>query len=268
MANFSHHFRKRPQRPQPFARPSPARLNDGVNAMIQVIAFDADDTLWHNESLFLDTQEKFRQLLMDYHPIESIDRKLYETEVRNLKHFGYGVKGFALSMIETAIELSEGGIPGHKLQEIIHYARQMLDAPVEVLEGVCPTVEALAKTHTLMVVTKGDLFDQETKLARSGLGDFFEHVEVVSEKSEGVYRKLLAQHEIAPANFLMVGNSLKSDVLPVLACGARAVHIPYHTTWAHEQVGERDLWAQGYHELDRIDGLPTLVEQLNGEAAP
>ena len=234
--------------------------------MIEVIAFDADDTLWHNETLFVEAQEKFRQLLLDYHPAEWIDRRLYETEIKNLKHFGYGVKGFALSMIETAIELSEGRIAGHQLQEIVDHARQMLEAPVEVLDGVRETVETLAKAHTLMVVTKGDLFDQETKLARSGLGDYFDHVEVVSEKNVETYHKLLTQYGFSPQRFLMVGNSLKSDVLPVLACGAHAVHIPYATTWAHEHVNERDLWAQGYHELERIDALPALLGQLNGEA--
>lgn len=235
--------------------------------MFDIIAFDADDTLWHNETLFTQAQEKFKQLLLDYHPASWIEQKLYETEMRNLAHFGYGIKGFTLSMIETAIELSDGRIPGSAIQEIIDDARAMLAAPVEVLEGVHETVHALSQEHTLMVITKGDLFDQETKIARSGLGDYFTHIEIVSAKTEGTYRHIFEKYEITPARFLMVGNSLKSDVIPVITCGAQAVYVPYQTTWAHEQVGERELWEQTHHEIAHIRQLPELVRQLEAGQA-
>lgn len=231
--------------------------------MIEVIAFDADDTLWHNETLFSETQEKFKKLLLSYHDAEWIEKKLYETGIRNLAHFGYGVKGFALSMIETAIELSEGRILGSEIQEIIDFAKDMTEAPVQVLDHAEETVAALAKSHTLMLITKGDLLDQEVKIARSGLGDYFEHIEIVSDKTEQTYRAILKKYKLNPARFLMVGNSLKSDVLPVIACGGSAVFIPYQTTWAHEALSERELWEQGYLEVEHIGQLPELIETLN-----
>jgi len=236
--------------------------------MFDIIAFDADDTLWHNETLFTEAQEKFKQLLLDYHPEAWIEQKLYEIEMRNLAHFGYGVKGFTLSMIETAIELTEGRIPGSDIQEIIDYARTMLAAPVQVLDGVKETIQALSRQYTLMLITKGDLFDQETKIARSGLGGYFKHIEVVSVKTEATYRHIFDKYEVTPQQFLMVGNSLKSDVLPVMACGAQAVYVSYPSTWAHEQVSERELWEQGHHELDDIRQLPELVRQLESGQAP
>lgn len=225
-----------------------------------VIAFDADDTLWHNETLFTMTQDKFAALLAPYHDDAWIRQKLYETEIRNLAYYGYGVKGFTLSMIETAIELSEGRISGSELKNLLDEAKRMLSAAVEPLPEVLPVVKTLAADYPLMLITKGDLFDQESKLARSGLGIYFQMVEVVSQKDVPTYRALFARYDLEPSRVLMVGNSIKSDVLPVLACGANAVHVPYQTTWAHEQVSEEELESNRFPVLGNINELPALVE--------
>lgn len=219
---------------------------------IEIIAFDADDTLWHNESLFTITQDKYKNLLGKYHDAEWIESKLFDTETRNIEHFGYGVKGFTLSMIETAIELSEGRINGGEIMQIIEFAKEMLKSPIELLEGVTETIEKLSKTHDLMVITKGDLFDQESKIARSGLAHYFSKVEIVKEKDDEVYQKILAKHKIDKDKFVMVGNALKSDILPVLRIGAAAIHIPYHTTWAREIVPQNELENYQFHQLSKI----------------
>jgi putative hydrolase of the HAD superfamily len=233
--------------------------------MFDIIAFDADDTLWHNESLFTVTQDKFAELLAPYHERDWIQKKLYETEIRNLQLFGYGIKGFALSLIETAVELSEGRIKGHEIQSILDAAKEMLRAPVETLKGVKSTLARLSKHHVLMVLTKGDLLDQESKLARSGLGDFFRHVEVVSQKNRATYRAIMRRFGLQSNRFLMVGNSLKSDILPVVDVGGRAVHIPYQTLWAHEKVGSDEAARQDYYRLERISQLPGLLKQIREE---
>lgn len=229
-----------------------------------VIAFDGDDTLWHNESIFSLTQEEFRALLQPYAPAGEIDARLFATETRNLALFGYGIKAFMLSMIETAIELTNGRIPASAIQTIIDHGKAMLAHPVELLPGVRETVERLAATHRLMLITKGDLFDQEGKIARSGLGDHFWRIEVVSEKDVATYRRVLARHEIAPERFVMIGNSLRSDILPVLEIGGRAVYIPYHLTWEHERVeGEIEVSTR-MTEIEHIGELPDLVAELEG----
>ena len=230
--------------------------------MITTVAFDADDTLWENERLFSMTQARYRQILSAYHSPEWIDKKLFETEMRNLEHFGYGVKGFALSMIETAIELTEGRISGREIEAILDFAKEMLAAPVELLPHVEETLSGLVGSYSLMVITKGDLINQESKIARSGLAEHFDHIEIVSEKHPETYQTILTRYVIEPASFLMVGNSLKSDVLPVVAVGGRAVHIPQEITWAHEIVdvsGEE----KAYHELRSISQLPELLAELN-----
>jgi len=229
---------------------------------IDVIAFDADDTLWHNEHLYLTTHDKFKQLLRQYHNEEWIDQRLYETEIRNLQHFGYGIKGFTLSMIETAIELSEGRMSVNEIQMIIGFGKEMLQAPVELLDGVQETIAKLAESYKLMLITKGDLFDQEAKIARSGLGDYFSLIEVVCEKDLDTYKRIAAKHGIAPKCFLMVGNSLKSDILPVIAIGGRAVYIPYKTTWIHERVVEEDLDDKQYVTIEHISFLPALLDGM------
>ncbi len=234
--------------------------------MFQLIAFDADDTLWHNENLFAHTQERFRRLLKPYQEPESINQKLFETEMRNLNYFGYGVKGFTLSMIETAIELTDGQISGNEIGEIIKFAKAMVKAPVEPLEGVAETLPALAESYPLAVITKGDLFHQEAKLARSGLGNFFRHVEIVSNKDGEVYRAILQKHHVSPENFLMVGNSPRSDISPILEIGGYAVHIPYRITWAHEAGNEDPIQSPRFFQLESIRQLPALLERLSATA--
>lgn len=230
--------------------------------LIDLIALDADDTLWHNETMFSLTQAKFLELLAGEHSPELIERKLYETELRNLHNFGYGVKGFTLSMIETALELTDRQISGAIIQQIIDFAKAMVHAPVELLDHVAEVVPWLAERYSLMLLTKGDLFDQESKLARSGLAEHFRYVEIVSDKTATSYRALFERYQIEPARFLMVGNSLRSDILPVTALGGRAVYIPYHLTWAHETVTEQDAQSHQYVELEHIGDLPALLEQL------
>jgi putative hydrolase of the HAD superfamily len=230
--------------------------------MIDIIAFDADDTLWHNESLFLATHDKFIKLLGKYHDEEWIDERLNETELRNLQHFGYGVKGFTLSMIETAVELSEGRVTGAEIRAIIEMGKEMIAAPVELLDGAREAVTKLFASHELMLITKGDLFDQESKIARSGLGEYFSRIEIVREKDRAAYEKILIRQRIDPRRFLMVGNSIKSDILPVVEIGGRAVYIPYQTTWVHERVSEKDLEGRHYIELCHISLLPDLLREL------
>ena len=232
--------------------------------MFDLIAFDADDTLWHSEDQYVGTQDRFKQLLAPYHSAEWIDRKLFDTEMRNLRVFGYGIKGFTLSMIETAIELTEGRISGGEIQGIIDMGREMLNADIRLLDGVAETIAGLAQRWPLMIITKGDLFDQESKIARSGLGPHFQHVEIVSDKTEAAYAALLKRHQVAPARFLMVGNSLRSDILPVLKLGGQAVYIPYHLTWAHEVVTETQVGASSYVTLESVRLLPGYLAEVAG----
>ena len=204
---------------------------------LPTIAFDGDDTLWHNETLFAGTQQQLRDILSAHVPAETIDRTLLARERANLALFGYGVKGFTLSMIETAIEVSDATVTAAEIQRLIELGKAMLSSPVSPIDGVDAVVERLKRRgHRLMVITKGDLFDQESKIARSGLADLFDGVEIVSEKDEATYRAILDRHQIAPADFVMVGNSLRSDILPVLALGGHAIHVPYAITWAIEHA--------------------------------
>ena len=228
--------------------------------MIRVIAFDADDTLWHNETYYRDAEAAFRHMLAAYHDEAWIQERLFATEMRNLGHFGYGIKSFVLSMIETAIELTESRITGREIQAIVDLGREMLAHPVDLLPQVMDTLAALQGHYRLMVITKGDLLDQEAKLARSGLDAFFSAVEIVSEKDEAVYRAILTRHTIAPTEFLMVGNSLRSDILPVVALGARAVHVPYATTWIHEHV--EDVDSSRFTTLEHLGLLPEWLAML------
>ncbi|NWJ39420.1 MAG: HAD family hydrolase [Geothrix sp.] len=225
--------------------------------MLRVLAFDADDTLWHNETHYAECQEAFRDLLRAYHDDAWIDARLHDTEMRNLHHYGYGIKGFTLSMIETALELTEERLDGAGIRRVVELGKAMLSKPVEPLPGVAEVLQELSTSFDLMVITKGDLFDQETKLARSGLGPHFSKVEIVSEKDEAAYAAILTRHGLAPGSFTMVGNSVRSDILPVLALGARAVHIPYALTWAHEAVAT-PLEAP-FPVLESIRELPALL---------
>ncbi len=230
---------------------------------IKVIAFDADDTLWHNEPIFYSAKDKFSRLLSNYHTEEWIAQRLDEAEIRNIQHFGYGIKGFTLSMIETAIELTEGRVTGNEIQEILSFAREMLAAPIELLDGVRETIQELSKSYNLIVITKGDLFDQETKLARSGIGDFFSNFEIVSKKDKRTYENITHKYGIVPTEFVMVGNSLRSDILPVLEIGAVAVHVPYKTEWFHEAVTEQELIGKVFVRLEQINLLTSWLNERN-----
>jgi len=226
-----------------------------------LIAFDADDTLWQNERLYLEAQATLRQILSRYHQPAWIDERLHQVELRNLQHFGYGVKGFALSMIETAVELTEGRVTGREVQAIIDAARAMLSADVELLDHVSETLALLAEARPLMLLTKGDLFDQEAKIARSGLAPSFRHVEIVSDKRPETYAAILRRYGVPPERFLMVGNSLRSDILPVLDIGASAVYVPHELTWAHESAAP-PRGRPGFYEIAHIGLLPGLLAEL------
>ena len=229
---------------------------------ITVVGLDGDDTLWHNETRFNVTQGELRELLNRHVPDADVDRRLFETEMKNLAVYGYGVKSFTLSMIETAIDLTKGRIPAADLEVILGWGKRMLMQPTELLDGVEPVVQDLSMRYDLLLITKGDLFDQEGKLARSGLADLFLGVEIVSEKNVNSYRAILSRRGIKPEEFVMVGNSLRSDIVPVLELGARAVHIPYQVTWHHEQVPEEALPPSGWYRLGRIGELGGLLAGL------
>lgn len=205
---------------------------------INVIAFDADDTLWVNETLFRATEIEFCRLMQDYIDEEECNKRLFDVEMRNLPTYGYGIKPFTLSLIEAAIEFSEGKVSVKTINELIELGKSMLEAPLELIDGVKETLQQLSGKYRLVMATKGDLLDQERKLIKSGLEPYFHHIEIVSDKTEVQYKKLVNHLDIEPHEFLMVGNSVKSDILPVLAIGGHAFHIPFHTTWAHELVGE------------------------------
>jgi len=230
--------------------------------MIRLVAFDADDTLWHNERLFVHVQERFRALLGEYTGGDVIEQRLYETEVANLRHYGYGVKSFTLSMIETAVDLTEGRIRGSDIEAILHLGREMLLAPVDILDGVRNVIIEIGRRHDLMVLTKGDLIDQESKVARSGLGDLFTHVEVVSRKDRATYERVIDQHGLEPSEFVMVGNSLRSDIIPVAEMGAHAIHVPYETTWQHEHVADDDLDGLAFHSVPDLRLVPAVIATL------
>jgi len=207
---------------------------------IKVIGFDADDTLWVNETYFRETEEKFATLLDGYETKNKIDQELFKMEIKNLELYGYGIKGFTLSMIEAALEISNKKVSQATISDILNLGKKMISHPVELLDGVKEVLEQLKDKYRLIVLTKGDLLDQERKLERSSLSTYFHHVEVLSDKKEENYLNLLEHLEIDVKEFLMIGNSLKSDVLPILNIGAQAVHVPFHTTWQHEQVSVED----------------------------
>ena len=232
-----------------------------------IIALDADDTLWHTEPLFVRAQERFRAILARYPGAAPTDADLYARESRNIRYFGYGSKGFVLSLIETAVELTNGEIVGRDIQEIVDLAKEILDTPLELLEGATEVVEALAPTHRLLLITKGDALEQEGKVARSGLAEHFTAVEVVGEKDEAAYRRVFARHRFDVSRVLMVGNSLRSDVLPVVRLGGMAAHVPYPTTWLHEVVAAEEAAEHPYFELASLRDLPALVARLDAEAA-
>lgn len=227
---------------------------------ITVIAFDADDTLWVNEPYFRETEEQFAGLLEDFMPHHSILAELYKTEIANLPLYGYGIKGFMLSMIETALRITSGKIDPIIMNRAIELGQGMLNKPVVLLDGVEEVLKALYGKYRLVVATKGDLLDQQRKLTKSGLDHYFHHIEIMSDKQEKDYQKLIKHLDCKPEEFLMLGNSLKSDVLPVLNIGGHAVHIPFHTTWVHEHIDHTIEHANFYQMESLSEVLPKLIE--------
>ncbi|MCH6255144.1 HAD family hydrolase [Puniceicoccaceae bacterium K14] len=233
-----------------------------MSQSITTIGLDADDTLWHNENIFETHHKIFCDILSDYHDTKTVEKQLFDIEMKNLNLYGYGIKSFTLSSIETAIKLTEGKIDVDEIKRIIERCKEMLDHPVELLGHVPSIVQQLSESYRLILITKGDLRDQERKIARSGLAQCFEATEIVSEKTSSSYARILQRHSIDPKQFLMVGNSLKSDILPVLDLGGYGVHIPYATTWIHERVDSPPAPNSFFHQLDSIEELPPLLEKI------
>ena len=221
---------------------------------IKAVAFDADDTMWINEPYFTQIEEKFCTLLEDFATRHNISQELLKTEIQNLSIYGYGVKGYTLSMIETALNISNKKLDIEVIEKVIEYGKDMLSKPVELIDDIEDVLKGLKLKYKLVVATKGDLLDQEQKLKRSGLEKYFHHIEVMSEKKEPDYRKLIKHLDIQPNEFLMIGNSLKSDVLPVLEIGGHAIHIPFHTTWAHEKI-DHHVEHDNFMSLTKISEL-------------
>ncbi|MGB9673764.1 MAG: HAD family hydrolase [Anaerolineales bacterium] len=227
-----------------------------------MIAFDADDTLWHNETRYAKAKEDFGELLTTYQSAEKAKQFLDQIEVRNIELYGYGMKSFTLSMIEAAIELSDGKISGNELRSILDLARTVLNAEVELFPRVQETIAGLAKYYPLLLITKGDASEQERKIQRSGLEPYFQAVEIVHDKTLSTYRSVIQKYHLTPELFVMVGNSLRSDIFPVVQLGGIAVHIPQASTWFHENLVEGDLDDKDYYQLEHIGQLPDLLETI------
>ncbi|MEM5566049.1 HAD family hydrolase [Psychroserpens sp. AS72] len=226
---------------------------------IKVIGFDADDTLWVNETYFREAELEFAKLMAPYETANKIDQELFKKEIENLPLYGYGIKGFVLSMVEMAVEISNHQVSNKTITKILNIGKYMLDAPVELLDDIEITLKTLSKDYRLIVLTKGDLLDQERKLEKSNLTSYFHHIEVMSDKQEANYSKVLNHLDIEPSEFLMIGNSLKSDILPLVNIGAKAIHIPFHTTWLHEQVGEKEIGNKAYKTITRLSELNEIL---------
>ncbi|MDD9728184.1 HAD family hydrolase [Roseovarius sp. SK2] len=232
-----------------------------MSQILTTIAFDADATLWHNERFFKLTQDRFADLLRDYVDGHHLAEHLLAAEKRNLGHYGFGIKGFTLSMIETAIDVTDGRVPASVISELIAAGREMLEHPIELLPHARDAVEAVAGTHRVLLVTKGDLLDQERKLAQSGLGDLFDAVEIVSDKTPQVYTRIFDRHGDGAAHALMAGNSLRSDVNPVIAAGGWGVHVPHDLTWGYE-VDDAPEDATRFRKVKNLGELPALVQEI------
>lgn len=226
---------------------------------IKVIAFDADDTLWVNEPYFQNTEKKFCALMEEFLPQQDLSRELLKIEIANLASYGYGIKGYILSMIEAALKISDNTIGIQAVEKILGYGKELLNEPIELLDSVEDVLKALKNHYRLVVATKGDLLDQERKLKKSGLSHYFHHIEIMSEKKEDDYKKLIRHLDIPPSEFMMIGNSLKSDIIPVINIGGHAIHVPYHTTWAHEHV-EIQLEHANFRHVELLkEVLPLLL---------
>lgn len=233
--------------------------------MIRWIAFDADDTLWENEKYYQAGQNLLAKLLTSYQPVDVVEMELLKTETDNMPWYGYGIKAFGLSMMETAIRLSNGAIGGSEINALLGHLRSMLEQTADLLPGVLETLQALQSDYRMMVITKGDLLDQERKLATSHLETFFEAYEVVSDKHAGAYAKILKRHGVAPDEFLMVGNSLRSDILPVVSIGGYGVYVPHRFTWAHEVASDVGSDLERLFQIDSIKELPGILEKLRNQ---
>ena len=229
----------------------------------EMIAFDADDTLWHNEIQYTSAKQRFAELLSGYCDPEMIIRQLDATEMENVDSYGYGIKSFTLSMVETAIALSGGQVQASEIQAIIELSRDMLEEEVTLFDQVEETLMSLSAEYDLLLITKGDTFEQELKIKRTGLTGYFRHIEVVGEKSAAVYREILRKYGIDPSRFLMVGNSLRSDILPVIEIGGQAIYIPYQHTWEHENMVDQPVSKSAYHEVPHLGALPDLIVSLD-----
>jgi len=225
---------------------------------IKVIGFDADDTLWVNEPYYRETEDKFCELLKEYLPKDKITQELFSTEINNLELYGYGIKAFTLSLVETAIRISNSRVPTSTIEAIIELGKEQLNKPNHLLDGVHQVLETLGKQYKLIVATKGDLLDQERKLKNSKLLQYFHHIEIMSDKQEGNYKDLLKHLEIGPEEFLMVGNSLKSDIVPVLNLGGYGVYIPFHVTWQHEYHDEGEVINPKFYKANALADLLKL----------
>ena len=228
---------------------------------IRVIAFDADDTLWINETYFREAEEKFASILEDFLPQHVIMKELYRTEIGNLGLYGYGIKGFMLSMIETAIRISAGQMPISLVEKIIGIGQEMLEKPVDLLPGVKDVLQSLQGKYRIVLATKGDLVDQERKLQKSGLESYFHHIEIMSEKRVSDYKKLIDRLDIQASEFVMIGNSLKSDILPVLELGGHGIHVPYHTTWIHEQV-DHEVKHERFFTAEHLEEATSQIQSF------
>lgn len=226
---------------------------------IKTICFDADDTLWVNEPYFREAEKKFCQFFENWLPKDEAYSELFKTEMQNMELYGYGIKAFVLSMTETAIRITNKKVPAEIIDKIIHVGKDMLNKPVELLNDVEPVLHKLSEKYKLIVATKGDLLDQERKLKKSGLLDYFHHIEIMSDKKEDDYIKLIKHLDISFDEFLMIGNSLKSDVLPVLNLGGYAIHIPFWTTWAHEEVDIEKIDNEKFFEMEKLSDILGVV---------
>lgn len=232
-----------------------------MSSSLTTIGFDADDTLWHNERIYRLTEARFIEMLGEHAPAEDVSRRLLEAEKRNLHLYGFGIKGFTLSMIETAVEVTDGRVSNAAIRQILEAGREMLRHPVEVLPQVRETLESLAGRYRLVMITKGDLFDQERKLAASGLGELFNAVEIVSDKNAGIYQRIFAKHGDGPERAMMIGNSVKSDILPAIEAGSWGVHVPYEITWAMEHA-EAPVEHPRFRRMQHLGELAQLIERI------
>jgi putative hydrolase of the HAD superfamily len=230
--------------------------------MFDIIAFDADDTLWKNEDNYLDVLHKLQHILSRFASPADVETILNEAEHRNVPYYGYGIKSYILSCLDTAVIATNGRLAGKETRKILDLGKYMVDVELELLDHVQEVIETLSSRYPLMLLTKGDLLDQERKLSRSGLTPYFKHIEIVSGKTPEDYAAILNRHQIPPERFLMIGNSLRSDVLPVVAIGGQAVHIPHASTWVHELVDPSEAAAHAYHELASIQLLPAWLEEI------